>query len=263
MRGYVREGKLDFPAFSAALAAQLQTRLAEDEVEESGYVLIARATVFGADCLYVALLPETLGSAMGDGLTLVENLQLDIHGLQVAGRIDLTAWQAGAERYIAFLKGRGEVADWFKRFLGCSDVVIALKETKKLVHTLSQFADTQQLETPARDAMLERAHQVLEEMHEAGAPLDLVDMAARIFPDAPQRLSDTLRDEALDLATGFVPDKRALRPLIRFKAAAQDWKLEFERSGLRSGTVHYDAANNALVLSNVPESLKKLLLESQ
>ena len=42
---------------------------------------------------------------------------------------------------------------------------------------------------------------------------------------------------AVDLATGFVPDKRALRPLIRFKAAAQDWKLEFERAGLRSGTV--------------------------
>ena len=79
--------------------------------------------------------------------------------------------------------------------------------------------------------------------------------------DAPARLAETLQNEALDLATGFVPDKRALRPLIRFKASAEDWKLEFERSGLRSGAVQYDEANNTLVLTNVPESLKKMLLE--
>ena len=79
--------------------------------------------------------------------------------------------------------------------------------------------------------------------------------------DAPQKLQATLQDEALDLASGFVPDKRALRPLIRFKASAEDWKLEFERSGLRSGAVQYDEANNTLVLTKVPESLKKMLLE--
>ena len=37
-------------------------------------------------------------------------------------------------------KGRGDVAGWFKRFLGCTDVVIALKETKKLVETIGHFA---------------------------------------------------------------------------------------------------------------------------
>ena len=68
-------------------------------------------------------------------------------------------------------------------------------------------------------------------------------------------------DEALDLASGFVPDKRALKPLIRFRASAQDWKLEFERSGLRSGSVQYDKASNTLVLTNVPDALKQLLLE--
>ncbi|RTL35846.1 MAG: nucleoid-associated protein, partial [Rhodocyclaceae bacterium] len=195
------------------------------------------------------------------GLSIHDSPHLDFGALQVAGRIDITAWQNGAERYIAFLKGRGDLAGWFKRFLGCTDVVIALKETKKLVETLSHFADTQQLETRERDELLERAHLVLEEMGESGAALDLQSVASQIFPDAPQKLSETLQDEALDLASGFVPDKRALKPLIRFRASAEDWKLEFERSGLRSGAVQYDKASNTLVLTNVPESLKKLLLE--
>lgn len=261
VREHAIEQGMDFATLSKEMVTQLQQRVDEDKMDEGGYVLIARATVFGADCLYVALLQETLGTAIGDGLSIQDSPHLDFSALQVAGRIDISAWQAGAERYISFLKGRGDVAGWFKRFLGCTDVVIALKETKKLVETLSHFAETQQLDAAGRDELLERAHLVLEEMGDSGAALNLEAVAGQIFPDAPQKLSATLQDEALDLASGFVPDKRALRPLIRFKASAEDWKLEFERSGLRSGAVQYDKASNTLVLTNVPENLKKLLLE--
>jgi nucleoid-associated protein len=261
VREHAIEQSMDFATLSKEMVTQLQQRVDEDKMDEGGYVLIARATVFGADCLYVALLQEILGTVIGDGLSIQDSPHLDFSALQVAGRIDISAWQAGAERYISFLKGRGDVAGWFKRFLGCTDVVIALKETKKLVETLSHFAETQQLDAAGRDELLERAHLVLEEMGDSGAALNLEAVAGQIFPDAPQKLSATLQDETLDLASGFVPDKRALRPLIRFKASAEDWKLEFERSGLRSGAVQYDKTSNTLVLTNVPENLKKLLLE--
>ncbi len=261
VREHAIEQSMDFATLSKEMVTQLQQRVDEDKMDEGGYVLIARATVFGADCLYVALLQEILGTVIGDGLSIQDSPHLDFSALQVAGRIDISAWQAGAERYISFLKGRGDVAGWFKRFLGCTDVVIALKETKKLVETLSHFAETQQLDAAGRDELLERAHLVLEEMGDSGAALNLEAVAGQIFPDAPQKLSATLQDEALDLASGFVPDKRALRPLIRFKASAEDWKREFERSGLRSGAVQYAKTSNTLVLTNVPENLKKLLLE--
>ena len=261
VREHAIAGSMDFDTLSKEMAALLQHCVDEEGMDDGGYLLIARATVFGADCLYVALLQETLGSVIDAGLDIHDSPHLDLPALQVAGRIDISAWQAGAERYISFIKGRGDVAGWFKLFLGCSDVVIALKETKKLVETLGHFADTQQLDATERDELLERAHLVLGEMGEQGAAIDLDAVAGQLFPDAPDRLSETLRDEALDLASGFVPDKRALRSLIRFRASAADWKLEFERSGLRAGTVKYDQASNTLLLTNVPDSLKKLLLE--
>jgi nucleoid-associated protein len=201
--------------------------------------------------LYVALLQETLGTVIGDGLSIQDSPHLDFPALQVAGRIDISAWQAGAERYISFLKGRGDVAGWFKRFLGCTDVVIALKETKKLVETLSHFADTQQLEAAGRDELLERAHLVLEEMGDSGAALNLEAVAAQIFPDAPQKLSETLQDEALDLASGFVPDKRALRPdplqgqRRRLEARVRTQRPALRRRAVRQGQQHPGAHQRA------------------
>ena len=63
------------------------------------------------------------------------------------------------------------------------------------------------------------------------------------------------------IAPGFVPNRRAIRPLVRFSASAENWKLEFERSGLHSGAVHYDRATDTLVLSGVPDYLKRMLDE--
>ena len=199
-------------------------------------------------------------SGAGSGV-LVGQYDVDFEYLEVVLAFELDLPDTTLGRDLAELVKRGDVAGWFKRFLGCTDVVIALKETKKLVETIGHFADTQQLEAPQRDELMERAHLVLEEMGERGDPLTLKTVAEQIFPDAPARLAETLQDEALDLATGFVPDKRALRPLIRFKAAAADWKLEFERSSLRGGSVHYDKESNTLVLSNIPAKLRQMLLE--
>ncbi|HAF55594.1 MAG TPA: nucleoid-associated protein, partial [Thauera sp.] len=53
----------------------------------------------------------------------------------------------------------------------------------------------------------------------------------------------------------------AIRPLVRFSASGENWKLEFERSGLHSGAVHYDRATDTLVLSGVPDYLKRMLDE--
>ena len=216
---------------------------------------------FGADCLWVALLTEALGSTITDSLDIVDSPHLDLAGLRVAGRIDLTGWQQGAERYISFLKGRGDVADYFKRFIGCDDVVIALKETQKLVRTLGDFADAQKLEPARRDELMERAHLYLDELGETRAPLNLERVAREVWPSEPDRLNDTLHGTTQALTSGFVPDRRALRPLIRFKASAQQWKIEFDRSSLRTGAVHYDKASDTLVLSDIPDQLRQMLLE--
>lgn len=261
IREHVVEHAIDFTTLSQQMMQHLQTCAELEELATGGFVLIARTHDFGADCLWIALLTEAIGSTINERLEVVDSAHLDFARLRVAGRIDLTGWQQGAERYISFLKGRGEVASYFKQFVGCTDVVIALKETQKLVHTLGRFADAQKLAPTARDELMERAHVYLDDLGESLAPLNLERVAQQVWPSEPERLHDTLHEAATELSSGFVPDRRALRPLIRFRASAQQWKVEFDRSSLRTGAVHYDKATDTLVLSDIPDHLRQMLLE--
>lgn len=265
MAGYLRrhlvERNIDFIALTQLMMQQLQQGADEAQLTAGGFVLIARILEGQTDCLWVALLTETVGTAIDRQLNIADCVHLDLANLRVAGRIDISGWQRGDERYISFLKGRADVAEYFKQFLGCSDVVIALKETQKLVQTLNHFAETEKLEPPVRDELMERAHLYLDELGESGAPLSLDSVARELWPSAPERLDQAFAAGAASVANGFVPDRRALRPLVRFKASAEQWKLEFDRSSLRSGAVSYDKTSDTLVLSNLPDYLKRMLLE--
>jgi nucleoid-associated protein len=261
LREHLVDETLDFTALSRQLAERVQAIADEEELEDGGHLVLARIREGDGDSLWVALLGSAEGVAIDGGLEPLDCTHVDFSALHAAGRVDLAGWRRGDERYLGFLRGRGKGGAWFKRVLGCSDVVVALQETKKLVATLDRFVDTERLAPATRDAVLERAHDYLDTLGEAGAPVVFEELAREVFPEQPERLDALLKAEETKIAPGFVPNRRAIRPLVRFSASAENWKLEFERSSLHSGAVHYDRATDTLVLSGVPDYLKRMLDE--
>ena len=262
MQGLIRQhlDGQDFYSISCQMVQHLQSRLEQEPLASGGYVIIARIKSDGSDFLLFTILSEVMGTMLNDELDVADSIYLDTANLKVAGKIDLQAWQNGAERYISFLRGRGDVAAYFKSFLGCNDIVVALRETQKLVQGLGQFAEEQHLQPEERDQLFERAHQYLDELGNASCQVTLEQVAEQAWPDAPQQLQNVFTNEDLALTNGFVPDRRAIKPLRTFKTKAPHWKLEFDRSSLRSGAVHYNPENDTLVLSNIPEEMRKELL---
>lgn len=260
IRQHAVEESIDFLTLSHLMMQHLQVRSEQEELASGGHVLIARVENNRSDYLFVAIVTEMIGTAITNNLDVVDSVHLDINNLRVAGRIDLNAWRSGAERYISFLKGRANVAQYFKLFLGCNDLVIALRETQKLVQGLEQFAEAQQLQPEVRDQLFQRAHGYLDEFGDNGAPVSLDTLSQHVWPEAANRLREALDDENLALSSGFIPDRRAIKPLVRFKTSGPEWKLEFDRSSLRSGAVIYDRQHDRLILSNIPEALRKELM---
>jgi len=261
MREYFVDESRDFYDLSVLMMTHLQARAGQEQFSTGGYVLIAHVNNGANDFFLVAIVTEVVGTAITENLEIIDSVHLDTSNLRVAGRIDLTAWQSDAERYVSFLKGRGEVANYFKQFLGCNDVLIALQETQKLVKGLESFATLKNLDAEERDRLFESAHSYLEELGRNGDLVSLDALANRLWSDAPDELKSSLALDELQLSDGFIPDRRAIRGLVKFKGVSAHWKLEFDRRGLRNGDIEYDSASNKLTLSNIPLGLRKELLD--
>lgn len=256
LRQHLAEGGVDFLELSANLMRHLQTRASAEQFATGGFVLLAKITADGNHYLLCAIVTEVAGVAITQGLDVIESQYLDMSHMRVAGRIDLTTWLAGGDRYISFLKGRSDVSGYFRLFLGCNDVHIPLAESKKLVGALASFADQHELAPDQRDHLFELAHTYLTGLSKDKRPVELEAFTNHVWPDDPAALRAVMADPASAITDGFVPDQRALKALVKFEGKGEHWKLTFDRKALRSREILFNREDGTLTLNNLPQSLR-------
>ena len=259
MAGDYQNGTDDFYQSSCRMMRHLVERAQSENMATGGYVLFAHIMTERHEHLLIAMVNATTGSTITDDLNIQDSVYLDIAKLRVAGRIDLTAWNEGAERYISFLKGQAEFSNYFKHFLGCNDVVIAARESEKLADALKVFASEKNLDETATAEFLGKAYERLQTLSKNKEPLSIDALANELWPQAPEELSGKLADEELGLSDGFIPDGRVIKRLVSFKGKSEHWKLEFDRAGVLDGSIEYNKEDGIIILRNVPDELKEAL----
>jgi len=254
-------GNSDFHGSSCRMMNHLLERTSDQQLATGGYVLFSHVEIDRHDYLLVAIVNATTGSAITREFAIQDSVYLDIAKLRVAGRIDLTSLSNGAERYISFLKGQNSVSTYFKKFLGCNDVLIARRESEKLRKALKEFATEQGLSEETRESFLESAYDHLKALSKNDQPLSIEILANAIWPADPAILTSKLADENLELSDGFVPDGRVIRGLVTYKGKSQHWELKFDRAGIVDGSVEYNQERNEIVLRNIPDKFRDELIK--
>lgn len=261
VRDYYVQHATDFLELSRRMMAHLEARANSQPFATGGYVVIAHVTNGATNWLLALIVTEVLGTAITDGLDIIDTVHLDMTNLRVAGRINLTGWLGGEDRYISFLKGKADVANYFKLFLGCNDVVENHRESQKFVQALRQYATLEIQDVTVRGQILDEAFNYLVELSGRQEPVSLEAFANRFRPDDPNILLQYLTAPEWSLSDGFVPVKSAIKSLSTFRGHGMNWKIEFDRSALRCGEVDYDENENKLILSNISQALRDRLME--
>lgn len=243
----------------ATLTAKLMTTLAAEAKKKpgatGGHVLFAHIEKDGQVFLLVAIINDKLGAALTKNYDIASVEHLDLDGFRFAGRINITAWTAAAERYIGFLKGKGDVADYFKAFLGCSTPVQDLEDTRALVRALKDFAEPAKGFVPDGEAFLRKAFEIFQRHARDNEPIDFEALANELMPSDPKPLSKALGDPEAALGDGFVPKKRGYWPLTKFAARTPLWSMEFDRRALADGKVVYNGDKKTLTFTELPPEL--------
>lgn len=249
----------NFYETSLRMVRHLKARADDEQMSTGGFVFISHIEVNNNHYLLVAILTSAIGSTVSN-FDIQSSEYLDIAKLRVAGRIDLTGLEEGKERYISFLKGQNNVAAYFKKFLGCNDILIAKQETTKLRDALLQFATERGLPPEARDDFLNKAHERLKELNKNGEPFESETFANEMWPEQPDLLVSKLAEDDLQFSDGFVPDGTVIRGLVSFKGKSKHWSLKFERTALHEGSVIYEPQTDKLILNEIPDTLRDEIL---
>ncbi|MCU7916873.1 MAG: nucleoid-associated protein [Candidatus Thiodiazotropha sp. (ex Epidulcina cf. delphinae)] len=221
-----------------------------------GSVLIADVSNSETRWPIVTILTDKLGAAIDDNLNLVESVHLDLNGMRFAGRVNITKWLNDEDRYISFLKGGSrEVSDYFQRFLGCTHPRAWQKETLRLVEFIRRAVSTLDVADDQREAVRQAVYQYLDECAKISEPLSIDSLCNRAWPDDPDALKVPLVDPDTGISDGFVPQRRALKGLVRFEGKGPKWQVKFEREAVMNGEISLNVETRELTIKNVPEDV--------
>jgi nucleoid-associated protein len=260
LRSVFKEKKLVFSMASKQLLKVLATKAGGVALATGGYVLMAHTTNEAKiDWFIVAIINNVDGSAIDDTtLEVIDGAHVDLENLRVAGRVNITDWLGGdaQTRYVGFLKQRGEVADYFKLFLGCNELLADAEETKKLVSVLKRFAKNEGLDQKKEEEFLRSAYDYCLERHKNDEQLSLESLSNAIWPDKPKKLQRAFVAADVQISDGFVPDGRSIKSLVRMKYKTDYWSIDLDRHALTSGYARYNQQKGELTLRKLPDGLR-------
>ncbi|GAN82155.1 nucleoid-associated protein [Acidocella aminolytica] len=254
LRDYLDQ-RTNFADLTDKLMGTLKHQAGLRNAAQGGHVFFAHFSRDSRQFLLVAILNDKLSAALTTSYDVADVQHLDMDGFRFAGRINLTGWAANEERYIGFLKGKGAVSEYFMAFLGCDNTVQVRQDTTDLVQALKDYADDQGLVGEARDEFLGRAKAICDRASRSHEEIEFESLANELAPREPQALLSVLTDPERKLNDQFVPDRRALNSLVKFKGKTAQWSVEFERDALSGGKVRYDVHENTLTLLDLPDDL--------
>jgi nucleoid-associated protein len=236
---------------------------AQGTASTGGHIFIAHIQRDSRDYMLVAMLNDELGAAITGDKDVEDSVYLDVKGFRLAGRVDLSQWAVGGDKYLSFLKGKGQdrVSDYFKQFLGCDSTIAAIIETQNLIAALESFAASSEMDEVTKDDFLRSAYTICKRYADNDIPFEVEVFSNELWPHAPEVLAESLVEADLNISDGFVPDKRPLKKLVKFFGKTPNWKIEFDRKAISHGQIVFDAGAGTLTISDLPSDLLSRLTE--
>jgi nucleoid-associated protein len=242
----------DFADLTHQLMATLLAKARGVPNAGPGHVFFAHIERDARELMLIAIVTEKLSAALTGDFDALDVTHLDLEGFRFAGRIDLSGWQKGDERYVGFLRGRGDVAEYFKEFLGCISSVSDKLSTRQLVTALREYAEDRGMGPEDRNDFMVRARTVLDRGARADEHLDFQALANELAPADPAPLAEFLGDPAKQLGDGFVPNRQVLNTLVKIRYRTPRWSIEIERGAMTDGEVSFNVEENTLTINNLP-----------
>lgn len=228
--------KKDFYDLSNKMMKLLLSRINTQQLATGGTVFIIEYKEQSDNYILVAILSKRIAFST-EHWSIKESKMLDIEHLKFAGRINLTKWKNSQERYISFLKGKDEIAQYFKQFLSCNDFLFATTETKKLVSYIEDFLGDKKMDLEEKESFKTSARNYLYELSKYGKPFCLETFANQFWPENPQEFKNKLGDGDNGVADGFIPDQRPLKHLITYSEKTRHWSFSFDLSAIKNGEI--------------------------
>jgi nucleoid-associated protein len=244
----------DFLSFSTKAAALLISKMKAIPAATGGYFFASRFADNDEELLLIFMLSQRQSHAVDEAtLSLRRSVNLQMEHLDLAARISISQWQGGRPEPVSLIRGRKEVSDYFKSFVGLHEPRTNTEGTQKLRDFTENWMETHSFSRPARETVRENVLDYAKRRRDEPVELDVI--ASLVDAERHEQFFRTANESGL--GAEFHIDRRSLQPWVRVVYSDPDIKLNFSRR-LLNKRVRYNARDKTLLIKQIELSEEEL-----
>lgn len=257
-----------FHDYSIKSANSLKTNLQKVVAATGGYLVFIHCLIggdsetLGKENIIVALVSEHEMPVFDEALNLVENQILDLEKLKHCVRIRIEHLEDNTDQVVTFLTGRGsgEVALYFKSFIGCENTTSSKQTAKKLKDRLSDWATAENLTPEQRSSMFKNVYGLWEEKDGYKKGLAMTTLAHCICEDSQvDSFVEFMTAESGGLAGDIGPIKKAdMNGFKQFRYKSKDFIFQVDADEWMNN-VHYEESSDMITIKAPPKDLAEMV----
>ena len=261
MQSY-RNDELGFWHMTEQATEVLKEELNKYAFNETGYLVFCHYQYVATDYILIALINIKDHYSITSELDLSSSRHLDISRMQLAAKIDLSAWdtQPDDARCISFIKGRAgrKVADFFLDFLGCEEGIDPKQQSQVMLEAVEDYLSEQQFDKQEKDTLRKEVFDYCNDCVASGEDANIETLSETLSKSGDTQFDDFYKDQDYALEESFPVDKKTVTSMVKFSGLGGGVSIGFERKHLGE-RVTYNAATDTLTIKGIPPNLKDQL----
>ena len=249
-------GKITFLEFTDKAVTHFETIINGIPQATGGYVLFCDFET--TDKFITAIvLNDKESYFITETLDISNEFILDIGKLDVANFVNCSKWQEGQDVYLSFTKGKKDVSNYFKTFIGCTDFTSAKESSENLKRALTDYLRQEGMDAAAIEQTKAAIFSYCERQMKKKEDIHLDFVSSLINQEEPEKFREFAAGESYQVSAAF-KGHSSLRSLKYYSYKSKDLVIEFD-SKLLGDKVIYDQKKDQLIIKQVPADLKQQL----
>ncbi|SHO55996.1 nucleoid-associated protein YejK [Vibrio quintilis] len=257
------DGKLNFYEFSQKSAEKLKEELIKYPFAEEGILVMAEYQSLATEYLFIGILSTSQSLKVTEGLDISATDYLDIRQMDIAARLDLSAYRTDADsnRYLSYIKGRvgRKIADFFLDFLQADVGLDTKQQNLVFMQAVEDFCADAKFEKDEAIQYKKQVSDYCNDQLKSGDEVYVKELSGEL-PDNEDGASlwDYTQSHGYELEDSFPADRSTVRKLTKYVGSGGGLNVSFD-SLLLGERIFYDPETDTLTIKGTPPNLKDQL----
>jgi len=189
-----------------------------------------------------------------DTLDIKKLLMLDIAKLAMANRLNTIKWINEEDSYLSFIKGTRTVSDYFRKFIGNTDLTSARINTKNLKKAVDQYMYDNEYSQDEKFEVKKKMKDYFDKQYKEEEDIKLTAISAFVNQEEPTQFVDYIQESDIEVSGDYRLNKKSDFNNIGYGNVKEaGYKLTFEKYLIKTNKIVRDGSN--IIIKDVPEEI--------